>query len=248
METGGGWDQLEVTAVVSDKIGKSHIQAQYFLSMDSGGVGSYAAQSNEWSGNNFTNTYVKLATNTSAANLEQKLPDFLQSHAAEQLAQRRYKKHLGLQAISDIHTNTLYENNPTEPVSPTLLSILLIIAALIQLVACINFMNLSTARAIKRAKEIGVRKVVGAKRQSLVGQFLMESLVVAFIATLIAIPVLWFAIPILNEWTGVAISTNFLAQPIVWAGILGIGLFTGLLAGSYPAFYLSGFQPLKVLK
>lgn len=248
LETGDGWEQLKVTAVVNDRLGKSHIEANYFLSMESGGVGSYAAQSTEWSGNNFTNTYVKLAANTSAANLEAKLPQFLQSHAAEQLAQRRYKKNLGLQPVTNIHTNTLYENNPTEPVSPTLLSILLIIAGLIQLIACINFMNLSTARAMKRAKEIGVRKVVGAKRQSLIGQFLTESLLVAFLATLIAIPVLWFSIPKLNQWTGVAISNDFLSEPIIWLGIFGVGLFTGLLAGSYPAFYLSGFQPLKVLK
>ncbi|MEM1325697.1 MAG: ABC transporter permease [Bacteroidota bacterium] len=248
LETGDGWQPIEVTAVVSDKMGRSHVEANYFLSMDSGGVGSYAVASTEWSGNNFTNTYVKLAANTSAANLEQKLPDFLESHAAEQLAQRRYPKHLGLQAIGDIHTNTLYQNNPTEAVSPTLLSILLIIAILIQLIACINFMNLSTARAIKRAKEIGVRKVVGARRQSLIGQFLAESLVVAFIATLVAIPVLRLTIPMLNEWTGVTIASNFLSQPIIWVGILSIGLLTGLLAGSYPAFYLSGFQPLKILK
>lgn len=248
MESGGGWQQFKVVAVVSDKIGKSHLQASYFLPMNSGGIGTYALQSTDWSGNNLTNTYVKLKANASVGDLEKKLPDFLNAHAAEQLAQSSYKKHLSLQPITDIHTNILYEGNPTKPVSPTLLSILITIAGLIQLIACINFMNLSTARAMKRAKEIGVRKVVGAKRQSLIGQFLTESLLIAFLATLFAIPILWLFIPKLNQLTGVSVSNSFLSEPFIWLITLGVGLFTGLLAGSYPAFYLSSFQPLRVLK
>jgi len=248
LETGGGWKPLKVTAVVNDEVGKSHVQASYFLSMDSGGVGSYVTQSTEWSGNNFTNTYVKLTPNASATNLESNFPNFLQTHAAEQLSKRRFAKHLELQSVTDIHTNTRYENNPTEPVSTTLLSIMLAIAGLIQLIACINFMNLSTARAVKRSKEIGVRKVVGARRENLVGQFLTESLVVAFLAMLIAIPILWFSMPKLNQLMGIDISRSFLTEPVIWLGILAVGLITGLFAGSYPAFYLSGFKPLKVLK
>ncbi|MBK7872158.1 MAG: FtsX-like permease family protein [Saprospiraceae bacterium] len=153
-----------------------------------------------------------------------------------------------LQPITSIHTTTIYNAEPSKPVSTTLLSVLLAIAVLIQVIACINFMNLSTARAAKRAREIGIRKVVGAQRQALIGQFLSESLIIAFLAMAVAVPLVIGVLPYLNQMTGVELSAEFLKDKQVWLGILALGLITGLLAGSYPAFYLSGFQPLNVLK
>lgn len=248
MDSNEGRQRFTVTGVVNNKLGKSHVKANYFLSMDSGGIGSYAMTNQEWSGNNFTNAYIKLKPNVSVANLESKFPAFLERYGGEQLRRSNTNKRLELQLVTAIHTTTGLEAEPSKPVSKTLLSVLLAIAGLIQLIACINFMNLSTARAAKRAKEIGIRKVVGAQRQSLIGQFLSESLIIAFLAMLVAVPIVVGLLPYLNQMSGVELSSEFLSEKQVWLGILALALITGLLAGSYPAFYLSGFQPLSVLK
>lgn len=248
MDTDEGRLKLTVTGVVNESLGKSHVQANYFLSMNSGGIGTYALESEEWAGNNFTNAYVKLRPNASVASLESKLPEFLERYAGEALRRRDMHKRLVLQPITTIHTTTGLEAEPSAPTSPTLLSILLAIAGLIQVIACINFMNLSTARAARRAREIGIRKVVGALRQSLIGQFLSESLIIAFLAMTVAVPLVWMLLPFLHQMTGVALTANFLSDAQVWLGVFALALLTGLLAGSYPAFYLSGFQPLNVLK
>jgi putative ABC transport system permease protein len=136
----------------------------------------------------------------------------------------------------------------SKTVSPSFLSILLLIAGLIQLIACINFMNLSTARASKRAREVGVRKVIGAGKKDLVKQFIGESLLLSLIAVLLTLPLLWIGIPYLNEITKADIQFTLIRD---WrAGLLlaGLVLTTGLIAGSYPAFYLSAFSVVKVIK
>lgn len=248
IDTEEGPQNLTVTGVVSNKLGKSHLQANYFLSMNSGGIGEYVLTNDEWAGNNFTNAYIKLRPNTSREALEGKLAGFLEKYGGEQMKRRNIQKSLSLQPVTEIHTTQGYNAEPSKPVSTTLLSVLLAIAILIQVIACINFMNLSTARAAQRAREIGIRKVVGAARQSLIGQFLSESLIIAFLAMAVAVPLVIGMLPYLNQMTGVELSSEFLMDQQVWLGILGIGLVTGLLAGSYPALYLSGFQPIKVLK
>jgi putative ABC transport system permease protein len=133
-------------------------------------------------------------------------------------------------------------------VSPSFLSILILIAVLIQVIACINFMNLSTARAARRAKEVGVRKVIGAGRGDLIRQFLGESLLLSFIGVLLALPLLFILLPYLNSLTQADISLSILTNYRVWLLMLGLVLGTGLVSGSYPAFYLSAFQAIKVIK
>ncbi|MBC7887088.1 MAG: ABC transporter permease [Ferruginibacter sp.] len=122
-----------------------------------------------------------------------------------------------------------------------------IIAAFILLIACINFMNLSTARSEKRAKEVGIRKVVGAQKSSLIWQFIGESILLSFIAAMIAVIMVLLSLPAFNELVGKQLFINF-ADPLYWLFAVAFILFTGLLAGSYPAFYLSSYQPVKVLK
>ncbi|PUZ29877.1 ABC transporter permease [Chitinophaga parva] len=122
-----------------------------------------------------------------------------------------------------------------------------IIAGLILLVACINFMNLSTARSEKRAKEVGIRKVVGAHKNSLVGQFIGESILLAFLAGILAIIIVQVSLPAYNQLTFKHLFLDF-TDGYALLAFVGFILFTGLLAGSYPAFYLSSFQPVKVLK
>ncbi len=119
---------------------------------------------------------------------------------------------------------------------------------LIQVIACINFMNLATARASKRAREVGVRKVIGAGRGDLVRQFLAESFLLALVSVLIALPLLMVALPALNGITQATVTLAFLKDYHTWLMLAGIVVFTGLIAGSYPAFYLSAFNVIRVLK
>ena len=128
-----------------------------------------------------------------------------------------------------------------------IIRLLLIIAGIILLIACINFMNLSTAQSQKRAKEVGVRKVMGAARLSLISQFLVESLAITLIAGLVAVVLVELCLPAFNQFSNKSLYINF-GNPIYWLTFFCFILITGLLAGSYPAFYLSAFRPAKVLK
>jgi putative ABC transport system permease protein len=237
-----------VTGVVDESLGKSHIHANIFIAMNSGGIGEYVRSNNSWAGQNFTNSYVKLYPSAKAADVEKKLPAFLKKYGQDQLRNFGMQKELHLQPVTSVHTTPGYEAEMSKTVSPSFLSILLLIAGLIQLIACINFMNLSTARASKRAREVGVRKVIGAGKKDLVKQFIGESLFLSLIAVLLTLPLLWIGLPWLNEITKADIQFTLIRD---WrAGLLlaGLVLTTGLIAGSYPAFYLSAFSVVKVIK
>jgi putative ABC transport system permease protein len=243
-----GKNNFKVTGVVDESLGKSHIYANLFITMNSGGMGEYVRQNNAWAGNNFVNAYVKLQPNANVAALERKLPQFLQAHGGQQLKTLGMEKQLHLQPVCSIHTTTDYEVEMSKTVSPSFLYILLLIAVLIQVIACINFMNLSTARASKRAKEVGVRKVIGADRKNLIIQFMSESFLLSLIGVLIALPLLLVVLPYFKYITGADIHLSFLVNYKIWLLLVGIVLITGLAAGSYPAFYLSAFQAIKVIK
>ena len=243
-----GKNNFKVTGVIDESLGKSHIHANMFITMNSGGMGEFVRQNDAWAGNNFVNAYIKLQPNSNVAAFESKLPRFLQDHGAQQLKSMGLEKQLHLQPVSSIHTTDGYEVEMSKTVSPSFLYILLLIAVLIQVIACINFMNLSTARASKRAKEVGVRKVIGAERTDLIKQFMSESFLLSLIGVLIALPLLLIALPYLNHITGADIQLSFLANYKIWLLLVGIVVVTGLVAGSYPAFYLSAFQVIKVIK
>lgn len=243
-----GKHDFKVTAVVDESLGKSNIQANLFITMNSGGVGEYVRQNNAWAGNNFTNSFIKLYPHADAGALEKKLPAFLLKHGADQLKQLGMEKRLHLQPIGSIHTTTGYEVEMTKTVDPSFLNILLLIAVLIQIVACINFMNLSTARASKRAKEVGVRKVIGAERRDLIKQFMSESFLLSIVAVIIALPLLLLVLPYLNHITQADIQIGMFNNYRIWLLLAGVIMITGVVAGSYPAFYLSAFQAIKVIK
>ncbi|HWJ28086.1 MAG TPA: FtsX-like permease family protein, partial [Flavisolibacter sp.] len=180
--------------------------------------------------------------------LEKKLPAFLNKYGQQQFKDQGVEKQLKLQPVASIHTTTDYEHEMIKPVSPAFLFILLLIALMIQFIACINFMNLSTARASKRAKEVGVRKVIGAERKDLIRQFLGESFILALIGVVIAIGLLVWMLPFLNSITNADVKLSLLKDYQLWVVLAAIIIITGLVAGSYPAFYLSAFQAIKVIK
>ena len=121
------------------------------------------------------------------------------------------------------------------------------LAICILLVACVNFMNLSTARSEERAKEVGIRKAIGSNRSSLISQFIIESVILSLLSTAIAIGIVIISLPYFNNLLGIQLIIPY-SSAFTWVAIIGIGLFTGIIAGSYPAFYLSSFEPIKVLK
>jgi putative ABC transport system permease protein len=243
-----GKHDYKVTAVVDESLGKSHVHANIFITMNSGGIGGYVRQNESWAGNNFTNSYIKLYPHTDASSLETKLPAFLLKYGAQQLKDLGMEKILHLQPVRSIHTTKGYEVEMTKTVNPSFLYILILIAVLIQVIACINFMNLSTARASKRAKEVGVRKVIGAERKDLIRQFMSESFLLSLIGVLIAVPLLLVTLPYLNRVTQADITLSSLSDYKIWLSLVAIIVVTGLIAGSYPAFYLSAFRAIKVIK
>ncbi len=151
-----------------------------------------------------------------------------------------------LEPLTDIH---LYSRTETGSGGNIMyVYILTAIAAFMLLIACVNFMNLSTATAVRRSREVGVRKVLGSVKGQLRQQFLIESLLLATVALVVGLVLVTLALPFFNELTGKALSVNLLAKPVIAAGLVVGTVLVGLLAGSYPAFYLSSFKPVSVLK
>lgn len=248
MDNGYGKHDFKVTGVVDESLGKTSIKAKIFVTMRSGGFGDYTFNSTAWAGYNYACSYIKLKPGASAAALEKKLPDMLNKYGGQQLKALGMSKQLHLQPLTAVHTTPGYEVELSKTISPTLLYILALIAVMIQLIACINFMNLSTARASKRAKEVGVRKVVGAGRGDLVKQFLGESFLLSLIGVFLAVPLLYVALPFFNQITQTDIQFSLLSHYSIWLMLISIVVVTGVVAGSYPAFYLSAFEAIKVMK
>ena len=244
-----GKHDYTVQAVIDESLGKSHIHANIFITMNSGDVGDYMLHTDNWISNSYVSSYVKLKPNTNIALLQKKFPAFVNRYGGQQLQKWGIEERLFLQNVTTIHTTAdLQGPQITKSVSPSFLTMLSLIAVLIQVIACINFMNLSTARASKRAKEVGIRKVIGAGKKDLVKQFIGESLLLSLIGVLLALPLLLLLMPYLNQLTQANIDYTFLAGYKIWLTLAAMVVITGLIAGSYPAFYLSAFRAIKVLK
>ncbi|TKC08876.1 ABC transporter permease [Pedobacter frigoris] len=164
---------------------------------------------------------------------------------------KQHKKDSNSEAImhplSKWHLYSNFENGKSVGGRIDQIKIFFILAFCILLIACVNFMNLSTARSEKRGKEVGVRKTIGSSRKSLIGQFLLESLLLALMGMLVAFVLLEISLPYFDELLDVNLSINY-SDWRFWSALTGLTLITGFIAGSYPAFYLSSFEPVKVLK
>jgi putative ABC transport system permease protein len=248
MDDADGKNSFKVTGVVDESAGKSQLLANMFIRLNKNGYGGGILTNNSWAGNNFTNTFVKIRADANVKALEGRLPAFLNKYGADQLKSSGMSKSLHFQPLTSIHTTSGYDAESGKIVGASFLYILILIAVLIQVIACINFMNLSTARASKRAKEVGVRKVIGAGKYDLITQFLGESFLLSFIGVIIALPLLWLALPYLNQITQADIHLSFFSDLRIWLMLGGLVLVTGLAAGGYPAFYMSAFMAIKVIK
>ena len=221
-----------VTGVTENIPRNSHLQFGFVASMER--AVAMGARTH-WSGWLYR-TYVLLQPNTSFQEVNAKLEEWIKTKDSEQT---RYY----LQPLSDIHMYGLQGGGAIRP-----LSLFSTLALLILIIACINYMNLATARAGTRTKEIGLRKVVGAKKNNIVRQFLSESVLFAFFALLISILLVALFLPVFNQLSGKELSMNLVQNIFLFLGILGITLLTGVLAGSYPALFLSSFEPDRILK
>ncbi len=192
--------------------------------------------------NNTLRTFVQLHPDADVENINRDICNIIKEHTNNQNPIETF-----LYPLNKSHLYSKFENGKPTGGRIDMLRIFSLIAVLILLIACINFMNLSTARSEKRTKEVGVRKVMGGKRPSLILQFMGESLVVSLIAGFIALFVAWLLMPAYSSLIGKTLNMD-LANGWFWLCALAFILFTALLAGSYPAFYLSSFQPIKVIK
>ncbi len=190
-------------------------------------------------------TYIVLREEVLPETLEALFPDFVEQYFHPAI---KHMVSLYLQPLTDIHLHSQldFEIEPNSNVA--YVYIFSVVSLFVLLIACINFINLTTARSARRAPEVGMRKVLGARRKQLVGQFLGESLLTVALAILIAVPTTWLLVPALNTFTGKAMALNLFSNPLLSGSLLATLLGIGVVSGLYPAFYLSSFRPVRVLK
>jgi len=228
----------KVTGVMQDLPNNTEFDFEYLVPIPAAG----AYNDNSWNNNSYY-TYVQLQPNANIDQVNQKIRLIHQKHVAD----KNNHTEVFLYPFSKMHLYSRFENGKVAGGKIEVVRLLLIIAAIILLIACINFMNLSTAQSHKRAMEVGVRKVMGAARTNLVAQFLAESLAITCIAGVIGLFLAQVALPAFNQLTTKNLHIQY-TNPIFWLVFIGFILLTGILAGSYPAFFLSAFRPVKVLK
>ena len=233
---------LKVEGILKDLPNNSSLQFKYLIPF------SFREQTTDWVkdartqwGNNSFQTFVALQPGISYAQVEPKIRNIVKTNS------KMKKTEVMLHPLKDWELYSNFENGKATGGFIEYVKMFSIIGLLVLLIACINFTNLSTARSEKRAREVGVRKTIGSSRQSLIIQFLSESVLVSFIAFLISILLVQLALPYFNQLTKGWISTPY-SSPVFWMIMIAFVLITGLLAGSRPAFYFSSFIPVKVLK
>ncbi|MCZ6705731.1 MAG: ABC transporter permease [Bacteroidetes bacterium] len=252
----GDTTEYEVTGIVVDPPQNSHIKFNLLRTTVS--LPNIDVQNQNWiSNNNFT--YLKMAPGSDPSELEAKIPEFYASYVGPQIAAAFGKPYAEvmtdgnvinyhLQSIRDVYlrSNFSIDLNPTGDIVYVYLFIA--IALFILLLACINFMNLSTARASTRAMEVGIRKVVGSNRGQLIAQFLSESVVLTIVAMIVAVAAVTATTPLFNAITNLTLTASPLLQPSVLLTLFGGAIIVGIVAGSYPALYLSRFKPIAIIK
>ncbi|MEZ5043412.1 MAG: ABC transporter permease [Saprospiraceae bacterium] len=249
------WNQsYKVTGVMEEVPQNAHFHFDLFGSM----AGLEEARKPSWMTSEF-HTYLVLRKGFDYKELEAKLPEVIEKYMGPQLTQamgitleqfrnKGNKIGLFLQPLTEIH---LYSdvNLGLEPGGDVrYVYIFSAVAFFMLIIACINFINLTTASATKRALEVGVRKVIGAPKRQLMGQFLTESVLLTFLALFAALALVQATLPTFNRLADKNLSFDLLADPILPIGLLVLGLVVGLVAGLYPAFFLAGFKPIAVLK
>ena len=241
---------LKVSGVIQDIPENTHFHATMFAPMVLveeyyGGREQFISN---WGSNNFS-TFVKLFPGIELDEFESVLPDFIDRHLQQpEMGKASDYNKLQLMHITDIHLHSHLDSEIEQNGDIAYVSLFTIVAVFILVIACINYVNLATARSTQRAREVGVRKVLGAHRKKLFGQFLSESTLFAIIATIVACLLVSLLLPWFNNFSERYLTFNIFNDTYLIFLLLGITLFTGIVAGTYPALFLSAFQPVYVLK
>ena len=244
----------KITGVIKDIPPQSHFNFDIFVAT----IENPFSRDDNWLSENW-NTYILIKKNTDLNKLNSDLNKMMDRYAGPELQGAtnmtldQLKKSGGyirasLTPLTDIHLNSNKTAELDGNGNIQFVYIFSAIALFILLIACVNFMNLSTARSFNRAKEVGVRKVLGSLKRNLIQQFLTESVLISFIALIIAVVIAWSLMPYFNQLAGKTITVNTIFEPRMLLSLVVLMLIVGLLAGSYPAFFLSAFQPIAVLK
>jgi len=243
-----------ISGIMADIPDNSHFEANILLSFMTN------PRSNDpiWLSNSYS-TYLLFKPNTNYKTVEAKIPALLEKYVGPEIQRfmgisiedfltQGNKYSFFLQNLTDIHLDPSVQQQFGEPSDPRYLKIFGIISILIVLIAAINFMNLATAQASRRGKEVGIKKVAGSTRGMLVSQFLSESFIRAFISLLVALVIIKLTLPYFNNLLGVNLKLGLLAKWYTIPDLLAFTLLVGFLSGSYPALFLSSFNPYEVLK
>ncbi|TMI93132.1 MAG: FtsX-like permease family protein [Bacteroidetes bacterium] len=247
----GNYFDFKVTGVFKTFPSNTHFHPEIMLSFNTlNDTLIYGAENlrTNWGNNSFF-TYIRLPNNYDPKKLEAQFPAFVDKHVETGPKHKASEwTTLGLQKLTDIHLRSHTDYEAEENGDIKRVYIFSAIALFILLIACINYMNLSTSRSTLRAKEIGIRKVAGAERKEIVFQFLSESILVSYISMILAIALTWIALPWLNKISGQYLTIDILLRWQIIVPLLLIPFVVGIISGIYPALFMSSFQPIKVLK
>ena len=235
---------LRVTGIMENVPATSHLQFDALVSFSTIIKPNF---SENWGGN-WLNTYLELAPGANIADLEKKFPTFLKKY----MKGDEWKFYeLFLQPLADVHANSVditHDYNNFQKFDRKYTYIFSVVAMIVLIIACVNFMNLSTARSMGRAKEVGVRKSIGAQRMQLAGQFIGESVLLSLIALVLAVLIVKLMIPLVANFSQRELEFSIFARPLLLLGILAGTVLVGIFSGLYPAAFLSSFEPVQVLK
>ncbi|MCP4727170.1 MAG: FtsX-like permease family protein [bacterium] len=248
-------DPFIIDGVIENIPDNSHIHFDFLVSLNSTRVIEWDGYSNGW----MFFTYIVLQDGFDSDILELKLPQMVNNYFGAEIdnaGSESYEEHLAagnkyeyfMQPLKEIHLRSNLEHEIEPNGNITYVYLFSFISMFILIIACINFMNLSTARSINRAREVGIRKAVGSLRKQLISQYLFESTLLSFISLLLAIIIVEVVLPVFNSFSGNPLNMDYFGNIIVIPGLIIFTLIIGILSGIYPAFFLSAFKPVAVLK
>jgi putative ABC transport system permease protein len=244
VEASGQSADLKVTGVIEPLPHNSHFHADFLASFKTYEAIAGADEMQNWASNNYA-TYLLIEENYDISALKRQLNPFIDRHMGEGMSK---ETQLVLQRLTDIHLFSHLDSEIESNSDIAYVYIFSVIAFFVLMIAAINFMNLSTARSSQRAKEVGLRKVVGAHRTQLIKQFLSESLLTAFAGLAVALILVNLLLPRFNQFINREFTLNLSENLMLLAGLIVVAVFVGIVSGLYPAVFLSGFQPSTVLK
>ncbi|MDX2443604.1 MAG: ABC transporter permease [Bacteroidales bacterium] len=244
-----GEHSCEVRGVMKDIPENSHIKFTVLISAETLHQQTDNQSRTAWGWYDF-NTYILLEEGADPMEFQQKFADWLAEEKKEEWEEYNGHQEFILQPLEDIHLHSelLQESEPEENGDANTVSILSLIALSVLIIAWVNYINMSSSRALERAREVGIRKVVGAHRRQLIRQFLFEAFLMNILAAGISILIVALVLPSFNQLTGRNLTMSLFGEPTFWAGLSALFLAGALLSGLYPAFVLSSFKPIEVLK